>query len=330
MSDRPKPIDAPAALLAAVDIFSALTDQEREYLARQSDLVCADADTIVLAPGSSAHQVCVVADGSVVVRTATGNSRTTDIAKYVAGESFGELDLLRRGIRDVAVVADTACALLLFPRAGVTIETVMQSQPGMLARIMHRMLMLVAERIRSTNRLISENSPWVQQLRTQVYVDKLTGAYNRAFLDEEVPGRLAQADRYVVLMAKPDNFKAINDSFGHEVGDRAIELYARTLSSILPPGALLGRYMSNEMAIVAAGMDPASATEHARALHETLTRIDYGSLADQSPPTITYCVGVVTSDARGADPSRAVAAAHEALFSARDRGGNRVLLEEDW
>ena len=313
-------------LLRSADIFSTLRDDELAIVADYSDFYRFAADTTVFEAGTIGDELCVIRSGSVVVQADSGAGKRSDIAKFVAGESFGELDLLREKPRDASVVTTEPTEILMFPKQGTKLPPILHEHPRVFALVLNKLLVLIADRIRSTNALISQNSPWVNQLRTQVYMDKLTGAYNRNFLDEEVPKRLGGVDQFVLLMVKPDNFKAINDTFGHEIGDQAIELYAHTLRANLPEGAMLGRYMSNEMAVVLPNTEPDLAEETAKFFYDLAGGIDYGEVAGATAPTVTYCVGAVTSRSKDITPAKAVELAHEVLFAARDEGGNRIKV----
>lgn len=328
MATKAPTIEEKTELLRQTDIFSTLRPDELAVVAQYSELYRFEADTVIFKSGSIGDELCVIRTGAVVVREDSGAGKKTDLAKFVAGESFGELDLLREKPRTADVVAEGDVEILMFPKKGTKLPPILHEHASIFARVLQKLLVLIADRIRNTNRLISENSPWVRQLRTQVYMDKLTGAYNRAFLDEEVPKRLSSCATYAIFMVKPDNFKAINDTFGHEVGDQAIELYATTLRSNLPEGAMLGRYMSNEMAVVVPDMAPEQVEATAGLLYELVSSIDYGSIAGNEAPKVTYCVGVVASNCPGIEARGAVDAAHETLFEARDQGGDRILIRD--
>ncbi len=313
-------------LLRSTDIFSTLRDEELAIVADYSDFYHFDADTMVFGAGTIGDELCVIRSGTVVVQADSGAGKRSDIAKFVAGESFGELDLLREKPRDASVLTTEPTEILMFPKQGAKLPPILHQHPGVFAPVLNKLLVLIADRIRNTNKLISENSPWVNQLRTQVYMDKLTGAYNRNFLDEEVPKRIGGDDGFVLLMVKPDNFKAINDTFGHEIGDQAIELYAHTLRANLPEGAMLGRYMSNEMAVIVPNADPKTVEDAARYFYDLLSSIDYGKVAGATAPKVTYCVGAVTNQTKDMTPSNAVELAHTTLFAARDEGGDRIKV----
>ena len=61
------------------------------------------------------------------------------------------------------------------------------------ARILEKLLGVIAGRIRAANRLVSEKTPWVEELKRQLHRDKLTGLFNRTFLDEELAGFLGRS-----------------------------------------------------------------------------------------------------------------------------------------
>jgi diguanylate cyclase (GGDEF)-like protein len=208
------------------------------------------------------------------------------------------------------------------------------SHPLIKAKILRALLAIVARRIRSTNRLIAEKSPWVQELRRQVMMDKLTGLYNAGYLEEEFPQLLEQKPKGTCfLMIKPDNLKNLNDSYGHQAGDRTLQLMAAELRRQLQDRGIPIRYKGDVFSVILAEVGLEAARELAERIRAGMSKVDVSevSLGSPEPRTdlrITVSIGVAGYPNGGSSAERLVERAYENLFTARNRGGNRICSQQ--
>lgn len=322
-------------LLRAIGIFSTLSDPELDIIGTNCEFRdYADGETVYEA-GTTDEELFVIERGSVrIVRTADGSGGDggqIDLARFVAGEGFGEQDLMSAEPRSARAIVDGDTRLLAFPAAGRRLGDVIHEHPAIFAKVLHQLLVLVAGRIRSTNKLVSENSAWVDQLRNQVFGDKLTGLYSKGYLTDELPGFLRGCgDGAAFIMVKPDNFKVINDSFGHDAGDHALRILADRLKSVLPDGSVAIRYLGNENGVVVPGADQTQATEIARTIHRILTSTDLSEVdTDAGPETVSravlsFSIGIALYPRDASTADELAECAHTSLFAARDAGGCRI------
>jgi diguanylate cyclase (GGDEF)-like protein len=214
------------------------------------------------------------------------------------------------------------------------VETFFTSFPQIKARILRNLLAIVARRIRSTNSLIAEKSPWVQELRRQVMLDKLTGLYNAGYLEEEFPRRLQQHPKDTCfLMIKPDNLKNLNDSYGHQAGDRTLQLMASELRRQLGDRGIPIRYKGDVFSVILPETGLGRARELAEQIREGMSKIDVSevSLGSAEPRTdlgITVSIGVTAHPNGGRSAFELTERAYENLFTARNRGGNRICSQQ--
>jgi diguanylate cyclase len=315
-------------ILSRTNLFSTLGNDERQFIAEFSEVRSLGPNEILFDSETTAEALYIVASGDILVQRVGEEGRVQDVARFIEGESFGEIDLFRGGTRHVRGIAERQSSVVAFPRRGKTLDDVFMQRPAAAARILHKLIAMVAGRIRSTNTLISENAPWIQELRKQVLGDKLTGLYNPTYLKEEYPKLFRQEGRVIsVVMAKPDRFKQINDTFGHEVGDEALRLLGATLAGIVGPGEAGIRYRGNETALVLPDSDGSEALSRARALKEALEKIDLSHLTGGEAVPITFSVSVATYPEDAATKEDLIERAYERLYRARDAGGNRILTD---
>ena len=328
-------VDRKLTLLRKADIFSTLQEKDLSLLARLSGWCSFAPGDTVFSAGSHVEELSLIEEGTVVIRKNGDNGAEQDIARFIAGEVFGELDLLDTAPRSASAIAETAATLLVFPSRGVLFRHIIEEHPAAFARILQHLLGVISGRIRAANRLVSEKTPWVQELRRQLLRDKLTGLYNRAFLDEELAGLLHGAPGTSLLVLKPDAFKTINDSFGHEAGDRTLVAIADTLKLLLSEGDAGVRYRGDEFCIVLPGRDAAAARAAAEAAREAVRCMDLRPIIGDRQLAFTASVGVAahppgaSGHPSGVAEARAlVTLAHQRMMEARSAGGDRVEAGE--
>jgi len=164
--------------------------------------------------------------------------------------------------------------------------------------------------------------------KTAALVDPLTGLANRrAFLQdgEAQLNRQATDPRPIaVMLLDLDNFKSVNDRFGHAVGDRVLEIFADVASGCVRRMDFFGRLGGEEFAALLID----TARERAQAVAEDI-RARFAEATrevDGRPVAATVSIGIVISQDAVLDLSALLAQADHALYRAKDAGRNRVEI----
>jgi len=173
--------------------------------------------------------------------------------------------------------------------------------------------------------LAIQNATMYEFIDTLSRVDPLTGLQNRREFDRLLQQALADAQQagqqVSLIMADIDHFKGINDRFGHQEGDRALQQIGRLIQSV-PRRATDGAFRigGEEFAVLMGDTDKSGAV----ALSETLRGVTEGAKLLASGGPVTVSLGVATFPADGIDATALVAAADRALYQAKAGGRNRV------
>jgi diguanylate cyclase (GGDEF)-like protein len=316
-------------ILGNAELFSELSEEDVRALAEHSGFRTYENGEPVFHAGEQSRALYIVDSGEVVVRKTNDDGLTTDIARYVRGNIFGELDLLTPAERAASAGAEGKTRLLEFPGPGRNFSDFLDAQPEVAARLMHRVLVETAERIRRVNQLVKENSPLVQELQKQVYRDKLTGLHNHVYLTERLRELLSEEGAsFALCISKPDNFKLLNDNFGHEAGDRAIELMAGGLRDFVGDDTRTVRYKGNAMAVLLPGLDREEAIEEAHRIREFLNGLDLSEITGGDGFRLTASVGVSVYPGFEGSIDEMLRRTHELPLEGRNRGGNMILVAE--
>lgn len=166
-----------------------------------------------------------------------------------------------------------------------------------------------------------------EALREAALRDRLTGLYNRRYLDETLPRELHRARRVgkplVAAMLDLDHFKRLNDQFGHEAGDLVLREVGRVLATSLRASDVACRYGGEELTALMADADLTGAIER---LDEIRTAVRALKLhhSGQPLPTITVSIGVAQATTLDT-PASLLRNADEALYRAKKDGRDRVV-----
>ena len=164
--------------------------------------------------------------------------------------------------------------------------------------------------------------------KTAALVDPLTGIANRrAFLQDgeaELKRQAVNPRPLAVMLLDLDNFKSINDRFGHAVGDRVLKIFAEVTSGCMRHIDLFGRVGGEEFAAVLRD----TPRERASAVAEQI-RLGFAEATrdvDGAPVVATVSIGIVITYDAMLDLPALLAQADHALYRAKDSGRNRVEI----
>jgi diguanylate cyclase (GGDEF)-like protein len=157
--------------------------------------------------------------------------------------------------------------------------------------------------------------------------DALTACLNRAAFTTKVEAMLAKArreDRHgALLVIDADNFKSINDRFGHDRGDEALTLIARSIRAIMRPGDLVGRIGGEEFAVYLPNTDIKSAMIIAERIRRAVSLAIFTPAGLVRPLTVSLGGAVFET---APDFSELFRAADQNLYAAKQSGRNRIEI----
>ncbi len=184
----------------------------------------------------------------------------------------------------------------------------------------------VAQRTHELSAEIEERRESEAKATYIAYHDTLSGLYNRAWLLQHLEQLMnsARTAPFAVLFIGGDRFRTINDTYGHQTGDKLLAAAASRLRQTCPPEAHVARLGSDEFVVV---LDQSSERAPVRELADRIVAAFKEPIAlEQLRLTLSVSVGYVITDFTGSDAAQVLRDANVAMQRAKDRG--RGLSQE--
>jgi len=186
----------------------------------------------------------------------------------------------------------------------------------------------LATRFADAAALALDNAQIRMRLEYQAQTDSLTGLYNHRYFHERLRAELTRASRtrdsVAVLMLDIDDFKRVNDVYGHGTGDQVLRDLADLLRSALRGSDVVCRLGGEEFGVVMPSCDAGDALNLGRRLTDALDQADFGPANK-----ITISVGISQGPQHAMNPRELVACSEAAMMTAKARGKNQIVLFEE-
>ena len=205
--------------------------------------------------------------------------------------------------------------------------------------IVPAMFFLVAVLILSTGTLALETATEFirfSKIEHENIMDHLTGVYNRRYLDERITSEAIRAHKYdmplSMMIIDIDHFKAVNDRYGHQIGDRVLKSLCELLIKEGRVTDVVARYGGEEIVILTIQTnisDTFNVAEKLRKTVETSIMVPVDKSEDREDIRITVSIGVAGLDQQGFDSQAMIKKADMALYQAKSEGRNRVIAYHD-
>jgi diguanylate cyclase (GGDEF)-like protein len=171
-----------------------------------------------------------------------------------------------------------------------------------------------------------QNAYYVNRVKQLAYLDGLTGIFNRRFFELRIVEELERARRFQtslgVIMIDIDQFKRLNDEFGHLLGDEVLRQVSSILHQQVRKIDVVCRYGGEEFAILLSQTTP----QHSLAVAEKLRRIVETWQFPGVPRSVTISAGAANYPEHGTTRDELVKAADAGLYAAKQAGRNRAYL----
>lgn len=173
-----------------------------------------------------------------------------------------------------------------------------------------------------------QNAHYVERVKQLAYLDGLTGIFNRRYFELRITEEVERAKRYgtgmAIIMADIDDFKRLNDDFGHCVGDEVLRQVSSLLQEHLRKVDVVCRYGGEEFALLL----PHAKAPEAAAIADKLRCLIEKRMFPGVKRGVTISAGIAAFGPHGETRDELLQAADRALYRAKQSGRNRVNVPE--
>lgn len=205
---------------------------------------------------------------------------------------------------------------------------------GVVSMISKRENFFTEEKYRFIENVINAFSPFVSNLRLielnkELSIrDSLTGLYNRRFIyeywDKKAPEALRKQENIGILLIDADDFKKINDIYGHDIGDLALKVIAETIKSSVREMDIIGRWGGEEFIVIL----PLVKEDYTIIAERIRSNINRKIIYDRNdnPISLSVSIGGAVYPDDGEDLDKVISIADEKLYRAKREGKNKVII----
>lgn len=310
------------ALIGQNILFNGMDFSEVEYILEGNAVRTLNADEILLRPDTPNQHLHLILDGGLSVHLVA--EEKLEHPSLLAGECAGEISLVDGQLPSAVVVANQPTRILSISHDAVW------SLIGNSHVIARNLLQILACRMRNNSvaLIVSQNKK--ANFERQAYGDALTGVYNRHWMSNAFPRALDQCNLnklpFAVMIVDIDHFKHVNDTYGHLVGDLALQVVSRCLQESLRPNDLLVRYGGEEFAVFLPDAELDVVQTIAERLRSKTEKIEICN--DDVSFKVTISIGM-TSTRYDDTIVNLIGDADKALYRAKQSGRNRVEVYDE-
>ena len=314
------------SFLHQVAIFGTLSDEELDKIAARLEQLPAEETTTLFREGEEGKELFVVRRGSVTATVGLPDGSQQEVARFSAGDFFGEMSIFERAPRSATCSAESGTQL--YRLRGSDFHGLIESEPEIAIKVMYEMLRITGNRLETTSGFLGEMVRWGEGAKKRAVSDEFTGLFNRRFLDESLSGMFQRAksarSRLCLVMLDLDHFNEINQEYGQTVGDEVIKAAVSVFRAVYRESDVLCRYGGDEFTFVL----PDTGADEARRLSEEVRAqvAELPLLADRGGEIerVTTSQGIAAFPDHANDLQTLSARADEALYAAKAAGRNRV------
>jgi diguanylate cyclase (GGDEF)-like protein len=244
----------------------------------------------------------------------------------VTGENVGQIaaQAIRKGATDYVVkVGDYLFTIPLVVEKNLTVAKLTREN-----ELLRQELEETLWELRDKNTQLQES---LQRLEQMAATDPLTGLYNRRHFSRVLDQLFAEANRYEndlsCVMVDLDGYKALNDAYGHQIGDQLLVVAAKAVSANLRRMDVAARYGGDEFVLLLPRADAREASLVAGRIRDEFVKVSSQVLHRDQGVTMSMGIGSLRTN-RPPHADQLVALADAALYRAKEAGRDRIILSD--
>jgi len=316
----------PSGFLKQVDIFSLLSDNEISLIEERLKPVRIKQDETLFREGDEGNELFVVRSGRVAISIALPDGTQRMLREFSAGEFFGEMSIFEKEPRSATCTAREASTLYALHERDFF--KLIDMSPTTAIKIMYRMSGITTGRLKNTSEFLTDLVRWGEKARKRAITDELTGVFNRHFLEKSIQNLFASVKKkkksLSLVMVDLDNFRKINEYYGHETGDRIMLAVVEVFKKHLRKRDIIARYGGDEFTVVLPQTGLKEAEELAWKICREVRKLTILREIGGPIDMITTSQGIASYPENAKNIKDLRERADQALYRAKENGRNRV------
>jgi diguanylate cyclase (GGDEF)-like protein len=316
--------DSLSKTLKQAPLFNNFSDEELELLKTVAQKITVPENTRFILEDSLEPCFYLLLAGDLLVTKKGGKNEENVLAEISGIRIIGETGMLTGERRSASVKTIQSSTLLKFDADAI------KKVPLIYTKILSNVAHELSRKLRETNVKTSVQIERTDVMKKTMTLDALTGAFNRLYLMDLLKSLEQHALRYnssfAILMVDIDDFKKINDCYGHQIGDAALKAFVEVTGSNVRKPDCVCRYGGEEFLIILHNSAIKEALVTGERIREAVSHIAVPH--KNGILHFTVSIGVSTFHAPYDSVEKLISRADEALYLAKEKGKNQVQTNE--
>ncbi len=309
-------------------LFSGISTEKVKEIEPYFKLKTFGKDELIISRDDDLKTLFIVVSGYVASTLNIPGHMDRKLRDYLPGDFFGGSSLF--GDMPATDTCYSREETVLLTLGDAELSEMIEKNPETAVDVLSHLLGMTIQRFRKSSRFLADVLQWGENASRRIITDELTGVYNRAFLDDAVENffNISQSNKkpLSLFMMDIDDFRAINDTHGHDTGNRIIIEFAKIIKEIISKHGIIARYGGDEFAILL----PEAGLEKAEKIAEELRkRIEshYFSGPEKTKKfVLTTSIGISCLPETATDITTFKEKADSSLYLAKEQGKNRIAI----
>ena len=313
--------------LREMEIFSSLPNEALRELVKHCRFPVVKQGKVLFNQGDRDREMFTVLSGEIGISIQISTNEEKEIATINTGNFFGEMSLFEKVPRSAKAYAKKETNLLSIDEKAFF--SLMEQKPEIAFLIMRKMVNITTQRLQKTNQFVADIVRWGDEARNRAIIDEFTGVYNRRYYDEVVVELFEESKKsdqpFSMVMVDLDHFRAINDTYGHDVGDQLIYAVAQVFKKTLRKTDIVIRFGGDEFVFLYPATDPKKAFQVSERVRKEVRKLDILKKQKGKIDLVTASQGIATYPDNVSSLETMREIADQALYQAKEAGRNKVM-----
>lgn len=281
---------------------------------------------IISAQNNGSKELHIVLDGKIVSTLNLPGNINRKRDEYGSGDFFREVSLFGSKLSFETFYAAEDSDLLVISEKNIL--ELIENSSNIAIKFISQLLSMTIHQLRTSSKFLADVVQWGESASRRVITDELTGLYNRAFLDDALENffYISKSNNKPLsfLMLDLDNFRDINENYGHETGNNILSELVNLIKNIISRHGIIGRYGGDEYSILLPETDLKNALIIGEQIRKNVENHDFSGHFRGKNITLTISIGISSFPDTATELAVFKEKADASLYEAKKTGRNKV------